>query len=85
MVVQFVPAGLLGHTSRPVYSGTGRQSPFSHRPFPLWGSTGDKQTLNGLFYVPLSPGGDKKFKMSELFSPPPASAELRDNGILFYL
>jgi hypothetical protein len=27
------------------------QSPFSHRPFPFWGSTGSKQTLNGLFYV----------------------------------
>jgi hypothetical protein len=25
--------------------------PVARRPFPLWGSTGGKQTLNGLFYV----------------------------------
>jgi hypothetical protein len=27
----------------------GLQSPFTYRPFPFWGSTGSKQTLNGLF------------------------------------
>jgi hypothetical protein len=25
--------------------------PVCYRPFPFWGSTGSKQTLNGLFYV----------------------------------
>lgn len=33
--------------------------PVCHRPFPLGGSTGSKQTLNGLFYV----------YQPELFSP----------------
>ena len=54
MVVQFVPARLLGHTSRSAFkSGTRCQSPFATDLFLSIGSTGSKQTLNGLFYVLL--------------------------------
>jgi len=58
-VLSFVPAGLLGHTMTgfvPVTLGLqnckpGRQSPFATDLFLSIGSTGSKQTLNGLFYV----------------------------------
>jgi len=62
-----MPAGLLGHTMVSFYANhigswgtrTGASIPVCHRPFPFWGSTGSKQTLNGLFYV----------YQPELFSP----------------
>lgn len=70
MVVLFVPARLLGHTSRPGATGTGRQSPFATDLFLSIGSTGSKQTLNGLFYV----------YQPELFSP--GIPGLRDDKFL---
>ena len=54
MVVQFMPARLLGHSSLAVtchFECNEGSIPVCYRPFPLWGSTGSKQTLNGLFYV----------------------------------
>src|SRR5436190_18173729 len=42
--------------------------PVCHRPFPLWGSTGSKQTLNGLFYMPPTPKRELRELISELFS-----------------
>jgi hypothetical protein len=68
MVVQFMPAGLLGHA---VVSGTLTEAsiPVCHRPFPLWGSTGSKQTLNGLFLFRIpDPKKVQRFFCIALFS-----------------
>jgi len=50
-----MPAGLLGHSSIKVlvvtWSLSKGQSPFATDLFLLFGSTGSKQTLNGLFYL----------------------------------
>jgi hypothetical protein len=73
-----MPAGLLGHRWYVVRKTRTKafQSPFSHRPFPLWGSTDDKQTLNGLFYV----------NTPELFSISSRDWKfLRDSNLLIYL
>jgi len=70
MFVQFMPAGLLGHAFRFVKTQTEASIPVCHRPFPFWGSTGSKQTLNGLFYV----------SQPELFFSD--KSELRDSNIL---
>jgi hypothetical protein len=48
MILGLVPARLLGQFE-PIMIRT--SIPVCHRPFPFWGSTGSKQTLNGLFYV----------------------------------
>src|SRR5688572_7639753 len=49
--------------------------PVCYRPFPLWGSTGSKQTLNGLFYV----------NAPELFSMIHRGRTfLRDDNVLIY-
>lgn len=79
MVVLFVPARLLGQL-RLVFTNhsdswdtnRGASIPVCYRPFPFSGSTGSKQTLNGLFYV----------NEPELFSPGP-SPGLRDDNNLF--
>jgi hypothetical protein len=52
--------------------------PVCHRPFPLWGSTGSKQTLNGLFYVNPQPLKGLRELISELFSLSKNSERLRD-------
>jgi hypothetical protein len=55
-----MPAGLLGHAMVSISQHKAMREnehrlsiPVRHRPFPLWGSTGSKQTLNGLFYISL--------------------------------
>jgi hypothetical protein len=64
MFVQFMPAGLLGHACRFVKTQTEASIPVCRRPFPLWGSTGSKQTLNGLFLcIPIRQLADKTFKI----------------------
>jgi len=76
MFVQFVPAGLLGHSSDRVTAVTliprerdEGSIPVCHRPFPFWGSTGSKQTLNGLFYIPPTPEGElRELNIEALFS-----------------
>ena len=79
MVVQFMPAGLLGHA---VVNGTLTEAsiPVCHRPFPLWGSTGSKQTLNGLFlFRTPAPKRVQRFVFALLFFL--AEVRLRDTSI----
>jgi hypothetical protein len=60
--------------------------PVCYRPFPLWGSTGSKQTLNGLFYLIADDRIAKDFadptsRIPELFFLSDKPERLRDEKI----
>lgn len=63
MVVLFVPARLLGQ-----YAFGVLQSPFATDLFLSFGSTGSKQTLNGLFYVYFRSKNLKRVNVRALFA-----------------
>jgi len=60
--------------------------PVCHRPFSLWESTGSKQTLNGLFYIPpiRHMAEVERGEISELFFLSILLKRLRDEYNLFY-